>query len=340
MAAESLLGGIADSISDDTKALLDQYLFDTVEDSVELTELGDGSALIVGTGSDGEVQGAVVVGNVAIATEVTAGVMKLAIQLPPGVNLAFEGLSTLSTSEEIETFITGQIDDQLPLDSTDPAVQALNSNLKSALSNIINALNAQGISESVLTVVDFIGDSDSPGIGKRILDSASAETVVFDATDAASNEVFALLLSDLGEEKILELKGVENALLVGTGTVQVGDDTDVNLQGDSRDQHVTGGSGNDTLVGGGGNDTLIGGEGDDVVGINALGNYTIEIDGADKLAFQFDGVSTLNDLLPFVTNVSEADGNVTYEFLDGAATITLVGITADEVTADMVIFTL
>lgn len=347
MAAESLLGGIADSLSDSTINLLDQYLTDTVEGSTELTDLGNGSVLLVGTGANGETQGAVVAGDVAVVTQVNAGVMELAIQLPPGVSMVFNGLNELATPEEIEAFIISQIDDQLPLDSTDPSVLALNSSLKDALSNITNALIDQGIGESVLSIVSFSGNSGSDAVGKQILGSLAAEvsnttgeTIVFDASDAASNEVFALLLNDIQQNDILQLQGVENAILVGSGTVQVGDDNDVNLQGDNRDQHVTGGGGNDTLVGGGGNDTLIGGSGDDVIGFNAIGNYSIEIDGADKLAFQFDGINTLDDLLPFVTGVSEADGNVTYEFLDGEATITLVGMTADEVTADMVIFTL
>lgn len=347
MAAESLLGGIADTVSADTIKLLDQYLSDTVGSSVELTELGNGSVLVVGTGADGETQGAVVAGDVAVVTQVNAGVMELAIQLPPGISMTFEGLSELATPEEIETFITSQIDDQLPLASTDPSVAALNSSLKGALNNLINALTDQGIGETILTIVSFAGNSGTESVGKNILSSLAAETlatlgetIVFDTTGAASNEVFALLLSDIQQGDILQLKGIENAMLVGSGTVQVGDNNDVNLQGDNRDQHVTGGGGNDTLVGGGGNDTLIGGSGDDVIGFNATGNYTIEIGGADKLAFQFDGINSLNDLLPFVTGVSEADGNVTYEFLDGAATITLVGMTADEVTADMVIFNL
>lgn len=347
MAAESLLGGIADTISADTINLLDQYLSDTVESSAELTDLGNGSALVVGTGANGETQGAVVTGDVAVVTQINAGVMELAIQLPPGISMTFEGLNELATPEEIETFITSQIDDQLPLDSTDPAVQALNSSLKDALNNLINALTDQGVGETVLTIVSFADNSSTGGVGKNILSSLAAETlatlgetIVFDTTGAASNEVFALLLSDIQQGDILQLKGIENAMLVGSGTVQVGDNNDVNLQGDNRDQHVTGGGGNDTLVGGGGNDTLIGGGGDDVIGFNATGNYNIEIDGADKLAFQFDGINSLNDLLPFVTGVSEADGNVTYEFLDGEATITLVGMTADEVTADMVIFNL
>ncbi|MER2511230.1 MAG: hypothetical protein ABTQ25_02205 [Nitrosomonas ureae] len=327
MAAESLLGGVADSISPDAIRLLDQYLIDTVESSTTLTDLGNGSALLVGTGANGETQGAVIAGDVALVTQVNAGVMELAIQLPPGVTMAFEGLSELSTPEEIEAFVAGQIDNQLPPDSTDPAVLSLNDSLKNALSNITNALIDQGISESVLTIVDF---SDNA--------TATAETIVFDASDFANNEVFGLLLSNLQQDDILQLQGIENAILVGSGTVQVGDDNGVNLQGDNRDQSITGGAGNDTIIGGGGNDTLIGGGGDDVIGFNGLGNYTVEVDGADDLAFQFDGINTLNDLLPFITGVSEADGNVTYEFLNGEATITLVGLTAAEVTADMVIF--
>lgn len=347
MAAESLLGGIADTISDDTIELLDQYLSDTVGGSAESTDLGNGSVLIVGTGANGEAQGAVVAGDVAVVTQINAGVMELAIQLPPGISMAFEGLNELATPEEIESFITNQIDDQLPLNSTDPAAVALNSSLKDALNNLINALIDQGVGETVLTIVSFADNSGTESVGKHILSSLATEalatlgeTIVFDATDAASNEVFALLLSDIQQGDTLQLKGIENAMLVGSGIVQVGDNNDVNLQGDNRDQHVTGGGGNDTLVGGGGNDTLIGGSGDDVIGFNAVGNYTIEIDGADKLAFQFDGINSLDDLLPFVTGVSEANGNVTYEFLNGEATITLVGMTADEVTADMVIFNL
>ncbi|SIO42917.1 calcium-binding protein, partial [Nitrosomonas cryotolerans] len=128
-------------------------------------------------------------------------------------------------------------------------------------------------------------------------------------------------------------------MLVGKGTVQVVDDTGANLHGDNRDQHIIGGSGNDTLVGGGGNDTLVGGDGDDIIGFNALGHYTVQIDQSDKLAFQFDDLHSLDDLLPHVTNVVESNGNVTFEFSDDAS-ITLVGVTADDITADMVKFTL
>lgn len=347
MAAESLLGGLSDSISPDTKNLLDQYLIDTVEGSTELTELGDGSVLLVGKGANGETQGAVVASNFAVVTQINAGAMELAIQLPPGTSIAFEGLSELATPEEIEAFVVSQIDDALPLNSTDPAVQALNTSLKNALSNITNALISQGIGESVLTIVSFADNSGPDAVGMQILNSLAAEvsnttneTIVFDGSGAQNNEVFALLLNGIQQSETLQLNAVENAMLVGSGTVEVGDNTDVNLQGDISNQHITGGGGNDTLVGGGGNDTLIGGSGDDVIGFNSIGDYTVEIDGADKLAFQFDGINTIEDLLPFVTGVSEADGNVTYEFLNGEASITLVGMTADEVTADMVIFNL
>lgn len=348
MAAESLIGGIGDDLADEVKDLLDQFLTDTQDGEVQTEDLGDGGVLVFGIGHEGETQGAIISGDVTIAVEVNAGVMNLAIQLPSGVNIGFESLSEKATPTEIADFLKAQIDDALPLDSSDPAVQELNTSLTNALNNLIDGLIARGIGESVLSIISFADVSNSlseslatvaaettPGI-----DPLANDTIVFDASSSEDNEVFALLLDEIQQGKVLELKGVENAALVGSGTVKVGDDTDVNLQGDNRDQNITGGGGNDTLVGGGGNDTLLGGGGDDIIGFNALGHYTVEIDNADKLAFQFDNIHTVADILPYVTNVSEADGNVTFEFLDGEASITLVGISASDVTADMVIFNL
>ncbi len=240
-----------------------------------------------------------------------------------------------ATAADVKTFFQARIDDELPLSGSDPAVDALNASLTKAVNNLTDN---SGDSFSGLS-----GDLGFHGPGSITTGTSLDQTIVFEATPEPFNDIFAIRLNEVNDfnpEVAIELNGIENAILVGPGTVSVGDNTNVHLEGDNRDQHVTGGGGNDTLVGGGGNDTLIGGSGNDVIGFNAVGNYTIEIDGADKLAFQFDGINSLNDLLPFVTGVSEANGNVTYEFVDGAATITLVGMTADEVTADMVIFNL
>ncbi len=349
MAAESLLGGSNGTPLDNSViALLDQFLTDTVGGSAQTTDLGNGSTLVIGKGHNGETQGAIVTKDATIAAEINAGVMHFAVQLPAGVNIAFESLSEKATPTEIANFLNAQIEAALPSNSTDPAIQALNASLTNAVNNLINALNAQGVGESVLSIISFADISNSlsetlaetPAGTAITVDPNAGNTIKFTALNPEDKEVFALLLSEIQQGKTLELSGVENAVLVGSGTVKVGDNTNANLQGDNRDQHITGSSGNDTLVGGGGNDTLIGGGGDDIIGFNALGHYNVQIDNGDKLAFQFDGIQTVADLLPFVTNVSEANGNVTFEFVDGAASITLVGMSASDVTADMVIFNL
>jgi Ca2+-binding RTX toxin-like protein len=205
-------------------------------------------------------------------------------------------------------------------------------------------LAAQGVSSSVIRIVDFSSLTNSngtePDFNSLVLTSNATtdQIITLDVGGSANNEVFALLLNKLNPDNSLELKGIESAILIGSGTVFVGDNNDVNLQGDAADQHITGSGGNDTLVGGGGNDTLIGGAGTDIIGFTELGHYTVEIDLNDKLAFQIDNVTSIDDLVAVLTDVTESNGNVTYEFLDGHASITLVGVTASEVTENLVQF--
>lgn len=301
MAFESLVGGSSGQITDSIENLLNKFIFDSVN------------------------------------TDITAILQDLGILVP--------GDNKLVTSQEIKDYFQTRIDNELPLDSPDPAVIALNTSLTNALNNLINdSSNLFGLNG----IIGFNGENVN---GENVIsaesstsDNATDESILFEVTPTTDDNIFALLLNEIKDEVNsdipVELKGIEKALLVGSGIVKVSDDTDANLQGDNRDQNITGGGGNDTIVGGGGNDTMVGGGGDDIIGFNALGHYTVEIDNADKLAFQFDNIHTVADILPFVTNVSEVNGNVTFEFLDGEASITLVGMSASDVTADMVIFDL
>lgn len=347
MAAESLFGGGSEqAFTPGTIALLDSILGDTVGGEVTRTELGGGSEMVVGMGANGETQGAIVTNGVAVAAEVTMGELTLFIQAPSGIAIAFEGSSTPEPLENIKSSLDDQI--QSALSGSDPAVVALNISLTKAVNNLFNALSEQGVGESTLRIIDFSNNTNSvtqaaTGNSLGIVANADpAQTVVFDASGSDSNEIFAILLGNINAtNNVLELKGIESALLVGDGTVVVGDNINTHLEGDTKDQHITGGGGNDTLVGGGGNDTMIGGEGDDIFGFNALGNYTVELGTNDKLAFQFDGINTVDDLIPFITNVTQSsDGSITYEFVDGAATITLVGVSIDEITVDLLQFDL
>lgn len=174
---------------------------------------------------------------------------------------------------------------------------------------------------------------------KALFAATTGDTVLFDATAAGdANEFLAFMLKSLAPDKTLVLKGVEGAVLVGEGSVQVGDDLGSNLQGDIADQLIIGGTGNDTLVGGGGNDTLVGGGGEDVIGFNALGNYVVTAQTDDTFAFQFDGINSISDLAQYVTGASQTSEGVTVYF--GDSSITLVGLSANEITADMIKFTL
>lgn len=332
MGAESMLGGTAGTnMSTNTKNLLDQFLGDTVDGAITMTDLGDGSTMVVGKGADGETQGAVVSGSVAVAGEVKDGVMNLVINLPAGVSIGFEGLSKLASVAEAQSYIGDLIAAALP------AGDWLRVSLEKGLGNLMQALTDGGITNSVVRVVNIVDNSSSTAGSLDAAPSTTGKTIVFDASGSNASEVLAILMQQIKAGNTLELKGVEKALLIGSGTVVVSGGSAANLQGDTSAQKITGGSGNDTLVGGGGNDTLDGGAGNDIYGLNAQGHYTIQLGTGDKLAFQVQGVNSLQDLLPLVSNGYEKDGNVTFEFVDHS-TITLVGISAADLTADMIQF--
>lgn len=153
-----------------------------------------------------------------------------------------------------------------------------------------------------------------------------------------------------------------------TGTDPLADETIVlNTSGSAEneisDENIIGDSGSDTLVGGDNDNDNDRGHGrgrdndhgkgrdrdsgdnsdsgsDDIIGFSGLSNDAVEIDNAEALPFELNDIQTVGDLLPFITNISETDGNVTFEFGDGDASITLVGVSASEITADMAIFDL
>jgi hypothetical protein len=328
MAAESLLGGsTSDTLSDSTKALLDAILGDTVDSNVEVTTLDSGGSVVVGAGADGEAQSVVVSNGAAVVADVTDGVFTVALELPANVDMSFEGLSELATPAQATAYLTTQIDAALPADSADANVLALRASLEKAVSNVSQALESAGVTDAVVRVVNFADTS-----------TTSDTAVVIDGTTSGSNEVLALVVGSLKAGTVVDLKGVENAVVVGGGSVTVTDGTSTRLEGDSSAQQFTGGSGNDTLVGGG-NDTLVGGAGDDTIVFNGVGNFSVDLSGGgdDTLAFQFNGINSLDDLVQYVTGVTESNGNVTYHFGE-AASITLIGLSAADVTADMVSF--
>ncbi|WP_238365595.1 calcium-binding protein [Mesobacterium pallidum] len=122
------------------------------------------------------------------------------------------------------------------------------------------------------------------------------------------------------------------------------------LSGGRHQDRLIGGYGHDTLAGGDGADTLDGGPGDDLL-TGGAGPDTFVFDGSfgddtvtdftpgsDLLQFG-PGFAEVTDLAGFLAAATEIDGALVYDHdTDGAAVITLIGLTAGELGADDLIF--
>ncbi|HBZ30369.1 MAG TPA: hemolysin expression modulating protein [Nitrosomonas nitrosa] len=165
------------------------------------------------------------------------------------------------------------------------------------------------------------------------------------------------IVSD-GEADVLQ-GGIGHDMLEGQG----GDDT---LLGGGLNDTLFGDAGNDVLDGQEGTDKLFGGPGDDILwaghghdrltgdgglgekgndifGFYAMGHFQISdfTLGQDRLLFDSErlGVNSVEELVSHITNTHQTAEGVTVEFGPDAS-IELVGINLNDITADMVIFNL
>lgn len=292
------------------------------------TGLPENQTLFVNQGTDAPVTAAI-----------EDGVLAVTVTLPPGVDLAVSGPAAAVNANQMTAYINDLVGKALSEQASDPYVAAYIAALEKAINTLQQQVDGQ---EVVVRVVSFAGSSGSASGSATTETASTGNNIVFDAGSAATNELFALRLDQVADGTTVTLKNVENAMLIDSGSVIVDGSTAARVVGDMTDQKITGGAGNDTLVGGGGNDTLVGGAGDDVLGFNALGHYTLEGfgNGSDKLAFDIDTITNIAQLEALITDVQQADGNVTYVFNQGEASITLIGVTADQISADLVQFTL
>lgn len=297
------------------------------------------STVVGGTGADTVFSGgsSVLLGNATSPVTATfdSGGMTLQISLPANISTAVEGLTTPVTGTQAQSYLHAQLDAVLPAASTDTAAQSLRTQLLNYIDAYTQYANSTGqqVKVKIVTFADTTG-SNAP---------RAASDINFTAENSSSTtDVFTFLMSDIQAGKTLVINNVEKAIAVGNGNITVGDSTSTDIRGDHMAQQITGGSGNDTLVGGGGNDTLVGGGGADTFGFNGLGNYVVtDFNVAtDKLAFDVSGIHSFTDLAPLVTKL-EARGSDTYvEFAHGAASITLVGVSPAQITAEMIKFTI
>lgn len=340
MAADSLLGGDVDiaTLPQSTLNLINAVMSDTVNDGFffqpQTKALGDTGVVVTGVGTNYEPQGVVVSKDgSAVAGEFSDGGLTITVSLPAGVAMAFQGLSGNATAEQAKTYFQNQLEAAFGSESN-----PLKSNLEQSFNALLDALGVSG--NMYVRMVAFSNASQtSDGLDSQT--TGSGNVIKFDAGTNTSNEALIILLNSIKAGDVLELTGVKSGLLIGSGTVTATDSTGVAIAGDLSNQNITGGSGNDTLLGGGGNDTLDGGDGADSYVINALGNTTISFDKLqDKLVFQTGEIDTIEELLPFVTNVTETSNSLHIELAHGAVDVTLVGINLSDLTADMIKFSL
>jgi len=169
--------------------------------------------------------------------------------------------------------------------------------------------------------------------------AASPHEVTFTGISDAVNIFMVNMADDPGVKLILDK--INAAKVFGEGTAEVKSGKGTYLPADSSSQSLTGGDGNDTLIANGGNDTLQGGAGKDIFAINAFGHYTITDfkPGQDLLTFPVQGIDSIEELLPFVSNVEQTATGLSIHFGPNLS-ITLVGMTAGQLTADMFRFSL
>lgn len=340
MAVESILGGVGgDTISEDSKALIAAFMGDTIAGTAEVADLGNGGFSVFGTGASGELQGVVASGDVAVAATVQDGTITLNVALPAGVSLGLQGPQGDVTVAAAKEYFQGQINAVLPADSTDPVIVAYRDNLNKALDILMGELGGKA-NVKIVTITDNTG-ANTGALGESATATGAGNVITFEsASTSATTEVLTFLMSQVQAGNTLELKNVASALLIGDGSVMITGNQGAKIVGDIGNQKIVGSAGADTLVGGGGTDVLVGSGGNDVYGIKDGGNVTIVADKGDSFGFKFDGLTTLEQLLSFVTKVDDSGAGLHVEFAGGALSVTLVGLHAADVTADMIKFTI
>ena len=154
--------------------------------------------------------------------------------------------------------------------------------------------------------------------------------------------------------------GAGNDVLMGGGGNGIlnGEDGNDDLDGQEGTEILFGGNGDDILRVGGSipanvappgvadHDRLTGGEGNDTFGFYGVGSFEISDFTLNQDRFFFDseilGITDVTQLLSYITNVIPASGNNgdIVEFVGGAATIEIIGASVNDITIDMVVFTL
>lgn len=323
MAADSIVGGAAvlEDLGPALAGLIEGVLFDTQAGSITTTTLG-AATVVSGSGANNEAQGVLLPASTGVSGTLTNGVFSANVDLPAQVGLTFEGLNNVVSGAAVQSYLDSVVDANVP--PTD-AGAALGASLKSAIAAVIGGSTPNAVVR-VMSILD-----NAPG-------SAPGTEIVVSGSGTNGDEVLAVNMSPVKGGKTLVVENIESVIVVGKGTVAVGDSNDTKLAGDLRDQMLIGGGGSDTLMGGGGADTLTGGAGDNTFVISGHGHLTItDFKHSDKIVFQVPGITNIAELREALAKTEFIDGNVIATFDDGSV-VTLVGVDPNSLTTDLFAF--
>jgi len=354
MAGESLFSSeVRATLQGSAAITLDKFLGDAIPSSVQTKTVGNGSQMIVSSGATaGEVNLAITPPTVATTGSLTSGNnQELKFQLPANTGLASNSVGATDKTTA-ENYVKSVVDQYIKPTDTNPAAVAQKAAIIAAVTKALELVGAGGTLNVTIRNIDFFS-SNGTGVplhdGFTILDSdgsyqgidsiVGANDILLDAGTSTGDQVFVINLAGLGT-KTLALQNVEGAVLAASGTVKIEGSVPIRITSDTQAQNITGGGGNDTLVGTG-SDTLTGGAGNDVFGFSGNGKYTITDfnKAGDMLAFNIAGMTNVDQLKAAVTSVVKTTTSITYN-LGADTSITLVGVSASDLTAAMIKFTI
>jgi len=326
MASDSIIGAVGNNLSNESKSLLTEVIAQ-IKGTAAYVSVGESTA-VFGPGDAGAIVGSLPASKAAIAGELKDTNFVANVELPANTGVNFQGPSTNVTTEAAADYFNALIDAALPKGNESPAVQEKAQSLKTAV-DVVKSIGPAA--DATVRYVEVVSTAQAGASGSvKIVGSGSS-----------AKEIVAINTAQLGTNQQLILQDLEKVVLVNKADVVVTGTKAALVVGDNADQKITGGQGADTLVGGGGNDTLVGGAGSDTFGFVSGGRFVLGDFNPtnDKLTFEIPGISNFNQLASLVTRVENTASGVVYTF-GNAGSITLVGISSAEVTADLISFTL
>jgi Ca2+-binding RTX toxin-like protein len=335
---ESVVGADQDTSDFDTggidpsvMAAIDAVIGSGVNTDVDAI-IFDQSVLVRGTDGNGNSLGSILPSSSGSSGSVDDASMSLGVRLPANVGLTYQGSDSQFVTESGHVYLRQLIDQAHPSPSPELAQE-------------VNVLGQAARLVSKRFGNDTSGDNDSVADGGFRLvnllsqegESSGSEVELF----ASGNDVLGVVIApQLANDEVV-IHGAGGAVIVGNGRVRLDSPDGAVVVGNTENQYLIGGSGNDTLVGGGGRDTLTGGDGSDKFGFVDAGHFTIsDFDiASDRLSFGISVVNSVSELASHITSVERTEDGFTVYFND-VASITLVGVSVEDITESLLLFDL